>query len=83
MSSDEPAIPDLVAPWYGATTKGGIAYVLVPADSGGRHWVARCPSCHAAMWNEHGTRQAITQYVRVGTLDTPDALPPQTHKTRA
>ena len=28
---------------------------------------------------EHGTRQAITRYVRVGTLDTPDALPPLAH----
>ena len=31
------------------------------------------------MWNEHGTRKAVTRYVRVGTLDTPDALPPQAH----
>jgi hypothetical protein len=31
------------------------------------------------MWNEHGTRRAITRYVRVGTLDAPDALPPRAH----
>lgn len=41
--------------------------------------VARCPVCRTALWNEHGTRQAITRYVRVGTLDTPSALPPQAH----
>ena len=37
------------------------------------------PRCKTAMWNEHGTRSAITRYVRVGTLDTPDALPPLAH----
>jgi len=31
------------------------------------------------MWNEHGSRTAITRYVRVGTLDEPDRLPPQAH----
>jgi hypothetical protein len=54
-------------------------FVLVPTDSGGKHWVARCPSCRTAMWNEHGTRLAITRYVRVGTLDAPAALPPRAH----
>lgn len=31
------------------------------------------------MWNEHGTRKAITRYVRVGTLDEPDKFPPLAH----
>ena len=43
----------------------------VPTDSGGKHWVARCPTCRTAMWNSTD-RQAITGYVRVGTLDEPD-----------
>lgn len=59
--------------------RGEAEFVLVPTDSGGKHWVARCPSCRTAMWNEHGTRKAITRYVRVGTLDTPAALPPRAH----
>lgn len=54
-------------------------FILVPTDSGGKHWVARCPQCRTAMWNEHGTRRAITRYVRVGTLDTPAACPPLAH----
>ncbi|MBK7975115.1 MAG: GFA family protein [Deltaproteobacteria bacterium] len=60
-------------------TLGEPAFVLVPTDSGGKHWVARCPACRTAMWNEHGTRQAVTRYVRVGTLDAPAALPPRAH----
>lgn len=47
--------------------------------SGNRHWVARCPACQTAIWNEHGTRKAVPRYVRVGTLDAPHALPPQAH----
>lgn len=31
------------------------------------------------MWNEHGTRKAITRYVRVGTLDEPARFPPLAH----
>jgi hypothetical protein len=59
--------------------QGEPEFVLVPTESGGKHWVARCPDCRTAMWNEHGTRRAITRYVRVGTLDVPDALPPRAH----
>jgi hypothetical protein len=59
--------------------QGEPEFVLVPTDSGGKHWVARCPACRAAMWNEHGTRKAITRYVRVGTLDDPTACPPLAH----
>ena len=59
--------------------QGEADFVLVPTDSGGRHWVARCPDCRTAMWNEHGTRRAITRYVRVGTLDAPEACPPLAH----
>lgn len=54
-------------------------FVLVPTDSGNKHWVARCPDCRTAMWNEHGSRKAITRYVRVGTLDDPTAFPPLAH----
>jgi hypothetical protein len=59
--------------------QGEPEFVLVPTDSGGKHWVARCPSCRTAMWNEHGARPAVTRYVRVGTLDHPASCPPQAH----
>lgn len=59
--------------------QGGPEFVLVPTDSSGKHWVARCPDCRAAMGNEHGTRRAVARYIRAGTLDAPDALPPRAH----
>ena len=54
-------------------------YALVPTDSGGLHWVARCPTCQTAMWNEHGSRRPVVRYVRVGTLDAPERCPPLAH----
>lgn len=62
-----------------ALLSGEAEFVSVPTDSGNTHWVARCPSCRTAMWNEYGTRPSITRYVRVGTFDTPAALPPLAH----
>jgi hypothetical protein len=62
-----------------AVTAGEPEFVLVPTDSGGKHWVARCPTCRTALWNEHGSRTAITRYVRVGTFDAPNAFPPRAH----
>ncbi|TAG47412.1 MAG: GFA family protein [Betaproteobacteria bacterium] len=59
--------------------EGEPEFVLVPTDSGGKHWVARCPHCRTALWNEHGSRRAITRYVRVGTLDAPSQFPPLAH----
>jgi hypothetical protein len=53
--------------------------VKVPTDSGNNHWVFRCPGCRSAMWNEHGSRRAVTRYVRVGTLDEPGRFAPLAH----
>lgn len=61
------------------TLQGEPEFVLVPSDSGSKHWVARCPKCQTAMWNEHGTRKAVLRYVRVGTLDEPNHFPPLAH----
>jgi hypothetical protein len=62
-----------------ALLAGAPEYVAVPTDSGNTHWVVRCPTCRTALWNEHGSRRAITRYVRVGTLDEPARLPPRAH----
>jgi hypothetical protein len=59
--------------------QGEAQFVEVPTDSGRKHWVARCASCLTALWNEHGSRSSVTRYVRVGTLDRPEACPPRAH----
>ena len=54
-------------------------YVLTPSASGRGQEVARCPRCHVALWSHYaGVRRAVA-FVRVGTLDEPDALPPDIH----
>lgn len=58
---------------------GAVEYTQVPSDSGTRHWVARCPGCRTALWNEWGSRRAVTRYVRVGVLDEPARFPPLAH----
>ncbi len=52
--------------------------VGVPTDSGRPHDIHRCPTCRTALWSDYGRRPAL-RFVRVGTLDTPAALPPDVH----
>jgi hypothetical protein len=50
----------------------------MPTDSGRPHTVFRCPNCGTAVWSEYGGLTAL-RFVRVGTLDDPQALPPDVH----
>ncbi len=50
----------------------------MPTDSGQPHTVFRCSGCGTAVWSEYGGRKAL-RFVRVGTLDDPQALPPDVH----
>jgi hypothetical protein len=53
--------------------------VDTPSASGRGQKIARCPTCRIALWSHYaGARDAVA-FVRVGTLDDPDALPPDIH----
>ncbi len=52
--------------------------IAMPTGSGRPHDVYRCPTCRTALWSDYGRRPAL-RFVRVGTLDTPSALPPDAH----
>jgi hypothetical protein len=52
--------------------------VDVPTDSGKPHQIFRCPRCQTAIWSVYGGRSAL-RFIRVGTLDRPDRLPPDVH----
>jgi hypothetical protein len=47
-------------------------------DSGRPHHVFRCPTCGTAVWSRYGGNDKL-RFVRVGTLDNPDALAPNVH----
>ena len=52
--------------------------VNTPSASGGGQLIARCPECHVAVWSNYGGA-TFARFVRVGTLDNPDAFPPNIH----
>lgn len=48
-------------------------YVETPTQSGNPQTIARCPSCHVAVWSNYGTHGGDRiRIIRVGTLDEPD-----------
>lgn len=53
--------------------------VHTPSDSGLGQVIARCPSCRVAVWSHYAGSGPVTTFVRVGTLDQPDWLPPDVH----
>ena len=59
----------------------GIAPELVdtPSESGKGQKIARCPKCRVAVWSHYAGAGPLVSFVRVGTLDNPDVLPPDIH----
>ena len=53
--------------------------VNTPSNSGKGQKIARCPKCRIALWSHYAGAGAVVSFVRVGTLDNPDALPPDIH----
>jgi hypothetical protein len=53
--------------------------VATPSESGSGQLVARCPTCRIAVWSHYAGAGPVIAFVRVGTLDNPDALPPDVH----
>ena len=57
---------------------GEVDLVDTPSNSGTGQRIARCPHCRVALWSHYGPGNAMS-FVRVGTLDDPDAFPPGIH----
>ena len=53
--------------------------VLTPSASGRGQRIARCPTCRVAVWSNYPQAGDAVRFVRVGTLDDPDARPPDIH----
>jgi hypothetical protein len=53
--------------------------VDTPSNSGKGQRIARCPRCRIALWSHYGGAGDIVSFIRVGTLDDPDAFPPDIH----
>lgn len=61
------------------TLKGAPEPVLTPSESGKGQQVWRCPDCKVALWSNYGGAVDALRFVRIGTLDTPGAVPPDVH----
>jgi hypothetical protein len=61
------------------TLTGEPEIVDTPSQSGKGQRIARCPTCRIALWSNYGGRGDIARFVRIGTLDEPDRLPPDIH----
>lgn len=53
--------------------------VDTPSASGKGQLIARCPTCRIALWSYYAGAGPLFSFVRVGTLDNPDQLPPDIH----
>lgn len=62
-----------------ALLSGTPEVVLTPSESGKGQKIARCRSCRIALWSNYPQAEDAIRFVRVGTLDDPDRLPPDIH----
>jgi hypothetical protein len=53
--------------------------VVTPSNSGKGQKIARCPTCRVAVWSNYAGAGEAVRFVRVGTLEDPDRLPPDIH----
>lgn len=61
------------------TLAGEPEVVLTPTLSGKGQKISRCPTCRVALWSTYSGAGDAVRFVRVGTLDMPDRLPPDIH----
>jgi hypothetical protein len=59
--------------------EGEVDLVDTPSESGLGQQIARCPRCRVALWSHYAGSGPVVAFVRVGTLDDPDLLPPDVH----
>ena len=53
--------------------------VATPSASGKGQAIVRCARCRVALWSHYAGSGDAVSFVRVGTLDDPDRLPPDIH----
>jgi hypothetical protein len=59
--------------------QGAPEIVYTPSNSGKGQKIVRCTTCRIAVWSHYAGAGDAVSFVRVGTLDMPDHLPPDIH----
>jgi len=60
---------------------GEVEELTLPSPSGQGQTIARCPKCRVAVWSNYsmgGLKERI-RFIRVGSLDDPNLMPPDVH----
>ena len=60
---------------------GAVEELMIPSPAGKGQRMARCPRCRVTVWSNYyfgGLRDYI-RFIRVGSLDNPDVMPPDVH----
>jgi hypothetical protein len=59
--------------------QGNLETVNTPSNSGKGQKIVRCATCRIAVWSHYAGGGDAVKFIRVGTLDQPDHLPPDVH----
>ena len=59
--------------------QGEVEVINTPSNSGKGQKISRCPKCRIAVWSNYAGAGDAIRFIRVGTLDEPDRLPPDIH----
>jgi hypothetical protein len=60
-------------------TQGDVVVINTPSHSGKGQKISRCPKCLLALWSNYAGAGEALRFLRVGTLDNPDAFEPDIH----
>ena len=58
---------------------GDVEVVNTPSNSGKGQKISRCPRCRVAVWSNYSGAGDAVRFIRVGSLDEPDRMPPDIH----
>lgn len=58
---------------------GDVEIIDTPTLSGKGEKIARCPHCRIAVWSNYADAGTAVHFLRAGTLDDPQAVPPDAH----
>lgn len=58
---------------------GEVANASIPSASGRGQHVSRCANCLVALWSTYPDAGPAILFLRAGTLDRPDCVPPDIH----
>jgi len=59
--------------------QGEVEVINTPSNSGKGQNISRCSRCRIAVWSTYAGAGDAIRFIRVGTLDEPDRLPPDIH----